>query len=256
MWEEPPISGKNGSGAVFFSGCTLKCVFCQNYEISQCGKGYYVTESELADEFLRLRDMGAENINLVSPTPFLPSVINVLDRVKHRLGIPIVMNSGGYERVETVRALKGYIDVYLPDLKYFSGELSLKYSGASDYFENAIKAVREMADQVGKPVFDSKGMIKSGVIVRHLVLPGSRADSIAVMDALGGNFSKDDILVSIMRQYAPVYKAFEFKSLSRKVSTFEYNSVVSAAEKYGFDGFTQDADSADCSYTPEFYSEK
>ncbi len=252
MWEEPPISGERGSGTVFFSGCQLRCVFCQNYEISQLRRGYEITEEKLADQFLRLRDMGAENINLVSPTPFLPSVMNALNSVKPRLGIPIIMNSGGYERVETIKALKGYIDVYLPDLKYFSSETSKKYSGAEDYFECAIHAIEEMYAQVGKPELDRRGMIKKGVIVRHLILPGGRFDSEKAIRALGERFSSDEILLSLMRQYTPMYRAGEFKEINRRVSTFEYNYVLKAAEEYCFDGFTQSLESCGENYVPQF----
>lgn len=256
MWEEPPISGERGSGAVFFSGCSLRCVFCQNFEISQKFKGYFISENELADEFLRLRDIGAENINLVSPTPFLPSVMRALDKVKHRLGIPVVMNSGGYERISTIKALNGYIDVYLPDIKYYSEDLSLKYSGARDYPSTAFSAVKEMVNQVGKPMLDERGIIKKGVIVRHLILPGGRKDSEAVIMKLGKIFQRDEILLSLMRQYVPMNRAFEYKELSRKVSTFEYNFVLAAAQSIGFDGFTQEAASANSVFTPEFYDKR
>lgn len=255
MWEEPCISGERGSGTVFFCGCTLRCVFCQNYEVSQLGKGYYVTVEELADIFLRLRDDGAENINLVSPTPFLPSVMRALDIAKPRLGIPVVLNCGGYERVETVDMLNGYADVWLPDLKYFSAEYSKKYSGAEDYFEVAIEAIRSMAAQVGKPQFDERGMMTKGVLVRHLLLPTLRHDSQKVIEALGENFARDEILLSVMRQYTPVYRAKEFPEINRKVSTFEYEFVLKEAEKYGFDGFSQDGEAVGEGFIPPFEGE-
>ena len=252
MWEEPCISGERGSGTVFFSGCTLRCVFCQNYEISQLGKGYNVSESELADIFLRLQDDGAENINLVSPTPFLPSVIRALDSVKPRLGIPVVLNCGGYERAETVDMLDGYVDVWLPDLKYFSAECSKKYSAAEDYFEVAIRAIRMMVEQVGKPQFDERGMMTKGVLVRHLLLPTLRRDSQKVIEALGENFTQDEILLSVMRQYTPVYRAGEYPEINRRVSTFEYEFVLREVEKYGFDGFSQDGGAVGEGYIPPF----
>ena len=255
MWEEPCISGERGSGTVFFSGCTLRCVFCQNYEISQLGKGYYISENELAEVFLRLRDEGAENINLVSPTPFLPSVMRTLDSVKPRLGIPVVMNCGGYERAETVDMLDGYVDVWLPDLKYFSAEYSKKYSGAEDYFPVAIEAIRRMVAQVGKPQFDERGMMTQGVLVRHLLLPTLRRDSQKVIEALGENFANDDIILSVMRQYTPVYRAEEFSEINRKVSTFEYEFVLKEVEKYGFDGFSQDSGAVGEGFIPPFEGE-
>lgn len=252
MWEEPCISGERGSGTVFFSGCTLRCVFCQNYEISQLGKGYNVSESELADIFLKLRDDGAENINLVSPTPFLPSVIRALDIVKPQLGIPVVLNCGGYERAETVDMLDEYVDVWLPDLKYFSKECSKKYSGAEDYFEVAIGAIRRMVEQVGKPQFDGRGMMTKGVLVRHLLLPTLRRDSQKVIEALGENFKQDEILLSVMRQYTPVYRAGEYPEINRRVSTFEYEFVLGEVEKYEFDGFSQDVGAVGEGFIPPF----
>ena len=255
-WEEPCISGERGSGTVFFSGCTLRCCFCQNFEISQLNKGRYITEDELGDAFLRLRDEGSHNINLVSPTPFLPSVVKALDRTKQKLGIPIVCNCGGYEREETVRALDGYIDVWLPDLKYFSREASKKYSGAEDYFEVAIRAIRQMQRQTGRPIFDSEGILQRGVLVRHLVLPTLRKDSQKVIEALAESFSPSDILLSVMSQYTPMHRAAEFKEINRRVSTFEYNYVLGFAQEAGFDGFSQERGSAEEAYVPEFEGEE
>lgn len=252
MWEEPCISGERGSGTVFFSGCTLKCCFCQNYEISHQNKGYYITEEELAQIFLKLQDEGAHNINLVSPTPFIPSVKKALESVKDRLLIPVVCNCGGYERVETVKELDVYVDVWLPDLKYYSSEASLKYSGAKDYFEVAIKAIKQMQKQVGKPVYAEDGTLKKGVLVRHLVLPTLRKDSQKIIEALKENFEPDDILLSVMSQYTPMYRAAEFSEINRRVSTFEYNFVLDCAQKAGFDGFSQERGSADKCYVPPF----
>ena len=256
FWEEPCISGKNGSGTVFFSGCCLKCCFCQNYEISAEGKGFAVTVQELADTFLMLQNKGAENINLVNPTHFVPQIIEALKLADGKLTIPIVYNCGGYELPETLETLKGYVQIFLPDLKYYSEDLSKKYSKASDYFSHAITAIKKMYELAGKPTFDEKGMLQSGVIIRHLVLPNHRHDSIKLMNILGENFGKDEILVSIMSQFTPVYKAFEFKELSRKTSTFEYNSVVDAISNFGFDGFYQQKSSAKTDYIPEFFDKK
>lgn len=252
MWEEPCISGERGSGTVFFSGCTLRCCFCQNYEVSQQNKGYYVTVQELADIFLGLQNQGAHNINLVSPTPFVPSIIGALDIARPRLEIPVVYNCGGYESVETVKMLDGYVDIWLPDLKYFSTEASKKYSGAENYFEAAIEAIQQMQRQVGKPAFGDDGMMKSGVIVRHLLLPTMRHDSARVIQALGESFAKDDILLSVMSQYVPMYLAQEHPEINRRVSTFEYNHVLKEAERYGFDGFSQEREAATEAYVPPF----
>lgn len=252
MWEEPVISGEKGSGTVFFSGCVLKCVFCQNYEISAGNKGYTISTKRLSEIFLELQSKGANNINLVNPTHFVPQIIEALDVVKDSLKIPVVYNCGGYERVETVEALKGYVDIFLPDVKYYSGEISKKYSKAENYFENAISAVKKMVEIVGKPVIEN-GLMKKGVIVRHLVLPNCRKDSIRVVDKLGETFKSDEILISLMSQYVPMYKALEIKELNRRVSTFEYESVVKACEKYDFDGFLQERESAKSIYVPPFY---
>ncbi len=256
MWEEPCISGTNGSGAVFFSGCTLKCLFCQNYEISQDDKGYYITVEELADIFLNLQNKDAHNINLVSPTPHVLHIIKALDMVKNDLHIPIVYNCGGYENIETLNMLKDYVDIYLPDLKYFDDSLALEYSSAPHYFMTAMSAIKEMQKQVGKPQFDANGIMTKGVIVRHLTLPSHRSDSIKVIDALGEAFLPDDILLSLMSQYTPQYKALSHPKLGRRISTFEYNKVVEEAQKYGFNGFTQDRNSASEVYIPPFSDKK
>lgn len=251
FWEEPVISGKNGSGTVFFSGCVLKCVFCQNYEISAQNKGYEVSVDRLSEIFLELQEKGAHNINLVNPTHFVPQIIEALDLCKGKLTIPVVYNSGGYERVETIEKLKGYVDVFLPDLKYFDSGISKEYSKAEDYFENAISAIKKMAEITGKPIIEN-GLIKRGTIVRHLVLPNSRKDSIALIEKLGETFKKDEIMLSVMSQYTPMFKAVDIKKLNRKTSTFEYNSVLDVAEKYGWDGFSQQRDSANEMYVPPF----
>lgn len=255
-WEEPCISGKNGSGTVFFSGCSLKCCFCQNYEISDKGKGFEISIEELADTFLMLQNKGAENINLVNPTHFTLQIIDALKMVKSKLKIPIVYNCGGYEKVETLEKLENYIDIFLPDLKYYDNKLSAKFSKADNYFQSASKAIKKMVEIVGKPQFDENQILKKGVIVRHLVLPNCRHDSIKLIEWLGNNFSNDEILISIMSQFTPVYKAFDFKELSRRTSTFEYNSVLDVAEKFNFNGFFQKRESATNDFIPEFYDHK
>lgn len=256
MWEEPPISGKNGSGTVFFSGCCLKCCFCQNYEISAQGKGFELTENQLAETFLRLQNMGAENINLVNPTHFVPQICKSLDICGDRLNIPVCYNSGGYEKISTLEMLENRVKIFLPDLKYFNGELSEKYSGARDYYNYAIKAIEKMVEIAGKPVFDENGMLKSGVIVRHLVLPNCYKDSLKLIEILSETFSKDEILLSVMSQYTPVFNACKFKEINRKTSTFEYNKVMDAVEKSGFDGYFQQKTSASSDFIPEFFDKK
>ncbi len=255
-WEEPCISGKKGSGTVFFCGCSLKCIFCQNFQISQGDTGYEITEEELADIFLQLQEKGVNNINLVSPTHFVPRILGALDRIKDRLKIPVVYNCGGYEKPETIRLLKGYVDIFLPDLKYFDSGLSFKYSRAKNYYEHAMSSIKEMVDIAGKPELDENGIMKKGVIVRHLVLPGARHDSIKLMHMLGESFKKDEIMISLMSQFTPTPNCKGIKELSRKTTTFEYQSVINAANEYGFDGFIQQRDSAKDEYIPQFFNDK
>lgn len=255
-WEEPCISGDKGSGTVFFSGCTLNCCFCQNHEISQEGKGYEITVRELAEIFLDLQDKGANNINLVSPTPFVPSIIEALDMVKPKLCIPVVYNCGGYESIETIEMLKGYIDIYLPDLKYFDDQYAAKYSKCQGYFNTAIVAIDAMQKQVGKPVYDDRGIMQKGVIVRHLALPTLRRDSQNLIMALAERFSPEDIVLSIMSQYVPLYKACEHKEINRRISTFEYNSVLDVANSLGFNGYSQERSASSEVYIPPFADEK
>ena len=255
-WEEPCISGDKGSGTVFFSGCSLKCVFCQNFDISQGGKGYEISAGELSSIFLELQDKGVHNINLVTATHFVPMILDALDSVKGSLNIPVVYNCGGYENEETIKLLEGYIDIFLPDIKYYDSELSMRLSKAEDYFERAIKAIRLMADITGKPVIDENGIMKSGVIVRHLVLPNHRKDSIALIEMLKENFDSDEILISLMSQFTPTKQCEGIKDLNRRTTTFEYKSVLKAVEQAGFDGFLQERTSAKEEYIPEFFSDK
>lgn len=251
MWEEPCVSGTNGSGTVFFSGCCLKCCFCQNYKISSEGFGKIISCARLAEIFLELQEQGAHNINLVSPTQFVPQIIEALDLCRGRLNIPVVYNTGGYERVETLKMLEGYVDVYLPDLKYFDSGLSEKYSGAADYFKYASKAVMEMYRQVGAYRIED-GIIRRGVIIRHLALPSCRRDSVRVLEWLAENLPVQNILLSLMSQYTPFYKSGEHKEISRRISTFEYNFVLEKAAELGFRGFMQERSSAREEYTPDF----
>ena len=245
-WEEPCISGKKGSGAVFFSGCTLKCVFCQNYEISAKKRGRYITVKQLSEEFKKLESMGVHNINLVSPTPYVEAIIQALDI--YRPSLPIVYNCSGYENVDTLKKLEGYIDIYLPDFKYISNELALKFSGAKNYSETALTAIGEMLRQTGDAEFDENNMMKRGTIIRHLVLPNHTKNSIAALKLIAESF--DNPLVSLMCQYVPFGKAKEIKELNRKVTRREYEKVKQVLFELELDGFVQELSSADEKYIP------
>ena len=248
-WEEPVISGSFGSGAVFFSGCTLKCAFCQNYDISQENFGKPMTSAELRAAFERLIDEGVQNINLVTPTHFLPDILPALEP---KLPVPVVYNCGGYESVETLRQLEGKIDVYLPDFKYSDNVLAKKLSSAPDYFETASAAILEMYRQVGKPVLEDDEM-KRGVLVRHLVLPGCVDNSLGVLDWVAEHFRSGDILFSLMSQYVPMGRAAEMPPFDRRITELEYDSVLSYMMLLGIeDGYTQDFSSAERGYTPSF----
>ena len=254
LWEEPIISGKRGSGTIFFSGCNLRCVYCQNYEVSHKGKGRVLTSHELADRMLELQRQGAHNINLVTPTHYAPTIIRTLRRIRKQLYVPVIYNCGGYESVETIDALDGLIDVYMPDLKYYSSTISKDYSGAADYFKVARAALIRMQKQVGKPVIDENGMLARGLLVRHLVLPGCRKDSIAVLEQLSKMFAPDDFLLSLMSQYTPdfVPEDCPYDNLRRRITSLEYESVVNQMQKLGFEGFVQQRTSATAAYTPIF----
>lgn len=250
-WEEPCISGSRGSGAVFFSGCVMRCVYCQNYRISAEAAGKDVSTDRLAEIFLELQQQGAHNINLVNPTHYVPEIIRALEMTRGRLNIPVVYNSGGYERVETLRALSGYVDIYLPDIKYFSDELARELSSAEGYFETAMAAAEEMLRQVGKPRFDEDGLLRKGVIIRHLVLPYHYRDSAEVIKRVGERFGKG-VLFSLMSQYTPFYKAKDIPRLNRRITTFEYRKALDAVCAAGLEGFMQERSSAEEEYTPEF----
>lgn len=258
-WEEPCVSGKSGSGAVFFSGCVMRCVFCQNYEISAGGFGKEISEERLAEIFLELEQQGALNINLVNPTHFAPQIIKALNIAKERgLRLPIVYNSGGYERVETLKAFDGLIDVYLPDVKYYDKRLSEEFSGAPDYFETAMNAITEMVRQTGKPIFENKigegKILLRGTVIRHLVLPNCYKDSINVINGVAQRF-RGDILFSLMSQYTPfgeVKTNPELYKMNRRITTFEYNKALDAVIAAGLDGYMQERSSAKEEYTPDF----
>jgi len=253
-FEEPPISGTRGSGTVFFVGCSLRCVFCQNQVISRAERvGRAVSPEALAEVFFDLEAKGAHNINLVTATHFADGVIAALALARPRLSIPVVYNTSGYERVETLRRLEGLVDIYLPDFKYISPELSTRYSAAPDYAQVASAALVEMFRQVGRYDMGEDGLMRRGMIVRHLVLPKGRADSMAVLDRLAELLPPSDILLSLMSQYTPEFAmSAPYPELHRRLTTFEYRSVVDHAAALGFDGFTQEKSSATASYTPDF----
>ena len=245
-WEEPVLAGCVGSGAIFFGGCTLGCVYCQNRKISKnpCGTGH--TAESLRAIMEDLIAKGAENIDLVSPTPYLPTILPALEP---KLPVPVVYNCGGYERVETLRQLEGKIDIYLPDLKYADNRLAKALSGAPDYFEVTTAAIREMVRQTG-PVRWEGEKIVSGTIVRHLILPGFVDNSLRVLDWLGDNFRPGEVLVSLMRQYTPMPGLPA--PLNRKITEEEYDSVLSWMYLNDLEGFTQEADAADTAFIPDF----
>ena len=248
-WEEPVISGKNGSGTIFFSGCSLGCVFCQNYKISSDNFGKEITPSRLADIFKSLEEKGAENINLVTPTPHVYGIIDALNI--YRPNIPIVYNSSGYESVETLKLLDGYVDVYLPDFKYYDNDLAYKFSNVRNYRKITVNAIDEMLRQTGKPKIEN-GLIKKGVIIRHLVLPSHTSDSIKVMDEILARYSSN-VLVSLMGQYTPVRHNDKYAELNRKVTPLEYKRVLRYMQNVGLtNGFCQELDSSATTYIPSF----
>ena len=253
LWEEPPISGTRGSGTVFFSGCNLRCVFCQNAVISRDCKGTPVTREELCSMILALTEQGVHNINLVTPTHYTEQLIPVLEKVKPKINIPIVWNSSGYEAVSALCRLEGLVDIYLPDFKYMSSDLSASYSKAPDYAQVATEAVLEMYRQVGMPTFDEKGLMKKGLIVRHLILPGCRKDSMEVVRHLADILPSDGFKLSLMRQYTPEFALHTpFKNLHRQLTDFEYTSVMDEALRLGLDGYMQGKESATTKFTPDF----
>ena len=251
-WEEPPISGTRGSGTIFFSHCNLRCRFCQNYGISQQGQGREVTPERLLAIMLELEQQGAHNVNLVSPTHYSDQLLPVLERARVKLEVPIVWNSNGYEKVETIVRFEGLVQVYLPDLKYHSDELARACSSAPDYFRHASAAITEMKRQVGRNRYDEQGIIEKGLVIRHLVLPGHVEDSKRILtwihDDLGPRTS-----VSLMAQYYPVHRAAELPGMNRRLSTEEYEDVRRRFDELGFEEcFAQEPSSASRDYTPDF----
>ena len=256
MWEEPCISGKEGSGAVFFSGCSLGCKFCQNRQISRGQTGKKVTADRLADIFLELQQQKANNINLVTAGHFLPQVAEAIEKSRNRgLQIPVVYNSSGYEKSEMLKLLEGLVDIYLPDFKYMDPELAEKYSYARDYPEVAKEALKEMVRQTGTPEFDRRGIMKKGVIVRHLLLPGHVKDSRRVLEYLLSTYEKE-IYISLMNQYTPMPAMKDDPRLSRKVTDREYQRLIDYGLQLGLEnGFIQEGETAKASFIPEFNGE-
>ena len=248
-WEEPVISGNFGSGAVFFSGCTLGCVFCQNEPISHGGQGEALTSQQLRDIFLRLIDDGVQNINLVTPTHFLPTILPALSP---KLPVPVVYNCGGYESVETLRQLEGLVDVYLPDYKYADATLAQRLSRAADYPEIAAAAIAEMYRQTGPFQIEDDALV-SGVLIRHLLLPGALDNTLDVISWVGAHFTPGQVLFSLMRQYTPTAATANLPPLDRRVTDLEYDAAVSWMTLCGIqDGFTQDASAVGEAYIPDF----
>ena len=252
LWEEPVISGESGSGTIFFSYCNLRCCYCQNYEISELHKGRIVNIEEFSNICLELQEKGANNINLVTPTMFVHKIKEGLLLAKSRgLNIPVVYNSSGYENVSTIRMLDGLIDIYLVDLKYCDDSLGIKYSKCYTYFKYASDVIEEMVKQVGNNIIDDSGIMKKGVIVRHLVLPGNVDDSKRIIKYLYDKY-KDGIIISIMNQYTPV-RYLKYEELNRKITEGEYDEVINYAYEIGVrNAFIQEGDTQECSFIPDF----
>lgn len=253
MWEEPCISGEKGSGTIFFSNCNLKCLFCQNYSISADNCGKEISIERFADICIELQDMGALNINLVTPTHYIPLIKEGIIIAKNKgLNIPIVYNTSSYELVSSLKELEGIVDIYLPDLKYFDNELGKNFSNCNNYFEIATKAIDEMYRQVGKNIFDSNGILKKGIIVRHLLLPNHIEDSKKIIKYLYDKY-KDNIFISIMNQYTPVRNIKKYPELNKKVSDKEYDELINYACDLGItNAFIQEGETCKESFIPDF----
>lgn len=252
-FEEPCISGKNGSGTVFFSNCNLNCVYCQNYEISQQGKGKEIRIEDLVEIFLKQQERGVENINLVTPTSYVLPIIEAIKMAKKKgLMLPIVYNTNAYEKIETLKLLEGYIDIYLPDLKYASNSLAKKYSNIKDYFEIATSAIKEMIRQVGVPKLNEEGIMQKGVMIRHLVLPNQLENSKKVLKWLKENLP-NEIYVSVMAQYFPTYQAKHIENLNRKLTKEEWEEIENYIEALGIEnGYVQDLGEHEEEFVPKW----
>ncbi len=249
FWEEPPISGTRGAGTVFFSGCNLRCVFCQNSSISQAGFGKPVTGERLREIFRALIVQGAHNIDLVTPTHFTHAILEALSEP---LGVPVVWNSGGYESAETLQKLEGRVQIYLPDLKYLSSERAARYSTAPDYPAVATAAIREMFRQTGPCQFDGEGLLKRGVLIRHLLLPGGVSEAKAVMDWVAGTFPRGSVYFSLMSQYTPLGRAADFPEIDRRLRKSEIRAAQEYMAALDLPGYTQEETAADEAYVPAF----
>ena len=247
-WEEPALAGSGGSGAIFFAGCTMRCVYCQNDAISRGVRGQTMDSTALRRTMEDLIRQGAENIDLVTPTQYLPTIVPALTP---KLPVPVVYNCGGYERVETLRELDGLVDIYLPDLKYADRALGQRLSDASDYFPVAAEAIREMVRQTGRPQWKGERLVR-GTIIRHLILPGQVDNSLRVLDWIGEHFAPGEVLVSLMRQYTPVAATASMPPLDRRITQEEYDAVLSWMYLNDLQGFVQEPESADAGFIPEF----
>lgn len=249
-WEEPCISGKNGSGTIFFSGCSLKCVYCQNYEISHNLFGKDISDRRLCEIFVELKNAGANNINLVNPTHYALKIADILKTSKP--SIPVVYNTGGYEKVQTLKQLDGLVDIYLTDLKYYDSAVSLKYSKAADYFEKAFEALKEMKRQQPCDIYNENGIMQKGVIIRLLILPGNISQTIKLLDLIADNFSNDTV-ISLMSQYTPCGRAEEYPTINRRISKREYKTVKDRLLSLGFENaYIQELSSSKEEYIPPF----
>ena len=256
MWEEPCLVGETGSGTIFFSGCNMKCVFCQNHDIALGQRGKDIPLSRLSEIFLELQQKGATNINLVTPTHYIPQIRDALIKAKQAgLNIPIVYNTGGYEKAESLHLLDGLIDIYLPDFKYYSAELSSRFSKAPDYYTQASQALAEMYRQTGPCIFNAQGILTRGIIVRHLLLPGQTKDSKKILRYLHDTY-QDNIWISIMNQYTPLPHVATIPELNRKVTEAEYDRVIDFAIRLGIENaFIQEGETAEASFIPPFNME-
>ena len=252
-FEEPCISGIHGSGTVFFSNCNLRCIYCQNYEISQMSRGKEISTNELADIFLKQQEKNVENVNLVTPTSYVPQIIEAIQIArKHGFKLPIVYNTNAYENIDTIKSLDGYVDIYLPDLKYAENELAKKYSKIDNYFEVATEAIKEMYKQVGNPILNSNGIMQKGIMVRHLVLPTYIENSKKVLDWVKNNLSSE-VYISIMAQYFPTYMAKNDKRINRKLTKFEWNKIIDYIDVLGIkNGFVQELGEHEEEYVPNW----
>ena len=251
-FEEPCISGKKGSGTVFFSNCNMNCVFCQNYEISQQGKGKEISIEELADIFIKQQEKDVENINLVTPTSYVPQIIEAIKIARNNgLKLPIVYNTNGYEKVETLKMLEGYVDIYLPDFKYSDNDLGKRLSKVDNYFEIVTEALKEMYRQTGKAVFNGEGIMQKGMIIRHLVLPNHILNSRRVLKWINENMH--DVYVSVMAQYFPTYKAKEIDDISRKLTKEEYEQIENYLYRLDLEnGYIQELGEHEEEYVPNW----